>query len=93
MFKQLDIHKNERFTKWKGIVLKPGDYWGVDENLNDFISRLIVDNDEVKIISCIDGKWIERFLPIDSPVIPLHIRQILYVRDMMKKYPSSTVLY
>ena len=94
MFNQLDIHRNERFVKWKSITLKPGDYWGVDENSNDFISRLYVNNnDEVKIISCIDGQWVERFIPIDNPIIPLYFRQILSVRNMMRKYPSSAMLH
>ena len=94
MFNQLDIHRNERFVKWKGITLKPGDYWGVDENLNDFISRLYVNNnDEVKIISCIKGEWVERFISIDNPIIPLYFRQILSVRNMMRKYPSSAILH
>lgn len=93
MFNQLDIHRNEMFVKWKGITLKPGDYWGVDENLNNFISRLHVNNDEVKIISNIDGVWVDRFIPIDSPIIPLYFRQILTVRNMMRKYPSSAALH
>lgn len=82
---KFDLHEVTRLSIWNKIHLHCGDYFGVDEKGNLCFTRLQLEGDNVKITSKINGIWVDRFISIHNPALPIDIQQILYVNRYMRK--------
>lgn len=69
------------YSIWNNLKLKNGMWFGYTEDNKPCSTNLYINGDKVKfIVKDNNGNICERFIDITSKILPLRIRQMLYVK-------------
>ena len=85
MMKELNLVEvdtgGKEYSVWNNFKLKNGMWFGYDENDRPCSTKLYIFDDKVKfLVKDNNGNILERFIDITSNLLPLRIRQMLYVK-------------